>query len=81
MLCFGVQHYTGVKDPEAAEFIARMKLMMKFAEKCGALAVGMDIDHSFDHNGNHDCVLGHDMEPVQSSCFFRGVRRGRGSGI
>jgi len=38
--------------------------MLKFAEKCGALAVGMDIDHSFDHNGNHDCVLGHDMEPV-----------------
>lgn len=33
------------------------------AEKCGALAVGMDIDHAFNANGEYDCVLGMDMRP------------------
>ena len=35
MLCFGVQHFTSTKEPKAVDFIARMKLMMKFADKCG----------------------------------------------
>lgn len=33
------------------------------AEKCGALAVGMDIDHAFNGNGEYDKVLGYDMAP------------------
>lgn len=31
---------------------------IEHAEKCGVLAVGMDIDHAFDSSGNHDNVLG-----------------------
>ncbi len=37
---------------------------LKHAEKEGALAVGMDIDHSFDHRGYNDVCLGMEMEPV-----------------
>lgn len=33
------------------------------AEKCGVLAVGMDIDHAFDAKGNYDRVLGYEMSP------------------
>lgn len=35
MLCFGVQHYTGMDTPEAVTFVARMKQMLKFADQCG----------------------------------------------
>ncbi len=35
MLCFGVQHYTSAKTPEALEMITQMKLMMSYMEKCG----------------------------------------------
>ena len=37
---------------------------LKHAEKEGALAVGMDIDHSFDHKGYNDVCLGMHMTPV-----------------
>lgn len=40
--------------------------MLRFAEANGALAVGMDIDHSFDHRGNTDNVLGMEMKPVST---------------
>lgn len=33
------------------------------AEELGALAVGMDLDHSFDSKGCHDNVLGYPMRP------------------
>ena len=33
------------------------------AQKCGVLAVGMDIDHAFDRKGNYDNVLGYEMSP------------------
>ena len=33
------------------------------AEKCGVLAVGMDIDHAFNSMGEYDSVLGYDMAP------------------
>lgn len=33
------------------------------AEKCGALAVGMDIDHAFNGSGDYDTVLGYEMRP------------------
>lgn len=41
------------------EVISRMEL----AEKLGALAIGMDLDHSFNWKGEHDNVLGQAMRP------------------
>ncbi|MDD2647873.1 MAG: alpha-hydroxy acid oxidase [Eubacteriales bacterium] len=38
--------------------------MLEFAKRSGALAVGMDIDHSFDVRGKPDVVLGLEMKPV-----------------
>ena len=37
---------------------------LRHAERAGALAVGVDIDHSFDRRGMPDHVLGMDMKPV-----------------
>lgn len=34
---------------------------VEYAEKCGALAVGMDIDHAFNRKGEYDTVLGAQM--------------------
>lgn len=34
---------------------------IEHAEKCGVLAVGMDVDHSFGENGKYDNVMGHQM--------------------
>jgi isopentenyl diphosphate isomerase/L-lactate dehydrogenase-like FMN-dependent dehydrogenase len=36
---------------------------IEHAQKCGAFAVGMDLDHAFDSNGRHDVVLGHPVKP------------------
>ena len=36
---------------------------MAHAEKCGVLAVGMDIDHAFNGKGEYDKVLGYEMAP------------------
>lgn len=36
---------------------------LRHAESCGALAVGMDIDHAFNRNGGYDEVAGHAMRP------------------
>ena len=33
------------------------------AEKCGVMAVGMDIDHAFSGKGKYDVVLGMEMRP------------------
>lgn len=43
---------------------------IRCAEKCGALAVGMDIDHMFDHKGNRDVCVGEQME-VKSSAKLK----------
>jgi len=40
--------------------------MLRHAESIGALAVGMDIDHSFDSHGRADNVLGMQMQPVST---------------
>lgn len=40
---------------------------IKHAEKCGALAVGMDIDHAFNSNGQYDTVCGLNMRPKSLS--------------
>lgn len=42
----------------------RVYSLLKCAEEHGALAVGMDIDHSFDNKGHNDLVLGDEMAPV-----------------
>lgn len=34
---------------------------LEHAEKCGAFAVGMDIDHAFNHKGQYDTVIGEPM--------------------
>lgn len=33
------------------------------AEKCGVLAVGIDVDHAFNGSGEYDTVLGYEMRP------------------
>jgi 4-hydroxymandelate oxidase len=40
---------------------SRIYKQIEHAEKCGALAVGIDIDHSFNHKGQFDNVLGDEM--------------------
>lgn len=37
---------------------------IRFAEENGCVAVGMDIDHIFNHNGSYDVVVGETMAPV-----------------
>ncbi|MBE5795368.1 MAG: alpha-hydroxy-acid oxidizing protein [Clostridiales bacterium] len=37
---------------------------IEHAEKSGALAVGMDIDHAFNHNQDYDCIEGMEMRPI-----------------
>ncbi|NLK69580.1 MAG: alpha-hydroxy-acid oxidizing protein [Clostridiaceae bacterium] len=36
---------------------------IEHAERCGVLALGMDVDHSFGGNGKYDVVLGEKMTP------------------
>jgi len=36
---------------------------IEHAEKCGCLAVGMDVDHAFDRKGNYDVVCDLKMKP------------------
>lgn len=38
---------------------------IRHAESYGALAVGMDIDHAFSHNG-YDCIEGMEMRPLST---------------
>lgn len=44
------------------------------AERCGALAVGMDIDHSFSKNGTYDTVFGDPMESKTVDDLRRYIR-------
>ncbi|ABX40512.1 alpha-hydroxy acid oxidase [Lachnoclostridium phytofermentans] len=55
---------TGAKTIKIIKPYADNKIIfrkIKHAQKCGALAVGMDVDHSFSGNGKYDNVLGHPM--------------------
>lgn len=36
---------------------------IEHAERCGVMALGMDVDHSFGGNGKYDIVLGEQMKP------------------
>lgn len=37
---------------------------IRHAERLGLLAVGIDIDHAFSDNGNHDICMGEEMTPM-----------------
>lgn len=57
---------TGAKTIKIIKPYADNGLIMEkiaHAKECGALAVGMDIDHAFNGNGEYDKVLGFDMAP------------------
>ncbi len=43
---------------------ALLRRRLQHAAAHGALAVGIDIDHSFQHNGEHDVVNGLEMQPL-----------------
>jgi 4-hydroxymandelate oxidase len=47
--------------PHADNDVIRRK--MEHAQRCGAMAIGMDIDHAFDSNGRYDDVLGYPVKP------------------
>ena len=36
---------------------------IEHAEKCGCLAVGIDVDHAFNRNGKYDVVFNYEMRP------------------
>ena len=40
---------------------------IEHAVKCGALAVGMDVDHSFSRKGEYDVVVGEEMRPKSTA--------------
>lgn len=40
---------------------------IEHAERCGVMAVGMDIDHAFGANGKYDVVIGEKMKPKSLS--------------
>jgi isopentenyl diphosphate isomerase/L-lactate dehydrogenase-like FMN-dependent dehydrogenase len=48
---------------------------MEQAQSAGALAVGMDLDHSFNGRGQYDCVLGIPMRPRTLADIQSCVRR------
>ncbi len=57
---------TGAKTIKIIKPYADNDLILEkisYAEKCGAFAVGMDIDHAFNNVGEYDNVLGYDMSP------------------
>ncbi|MBQ3880073.1 MAG: alpha-hydroxy-acid oxidizing protein [Oscillospiraceae bacterium] len=45
----------------------KVRAQLAHAVSCGALAVGMDIDHSFSSSGGHDSVFGEEMAPVSKA--------------
>ena len=67
-----IQHLSSI-CPQMIEIIkpyADRDLIYKkiaFAEKCGLLAVGIDIDHPFASDGSPDIVDGHEMAPLRTA--------------
>ena len=52
---------------------------IRCAEQAGAMAVGMDIDHMFDRDGNRDICVGEqmeDMQPFDSAMFVDALFEG-----
>ena len=58
--------------PYADENIIMRKI--EHAEKHGALAVGMDLDHSFSRRGGYDIVQGYEMRPKTQTDILRYTR-------
>ena len=52
----------------------RVVRMLQLAQECGAMAVGIDIDHSFGGSGHPDVVLGDEMKPLTSQELKQLVR-------
>lgn len=52
----------------------KMYSRLAHAKRCGALAVGTDIDHSFSASGGHDNVFGAEMAPVSKAELSELVR-------
>ncbi len=52
----------------------KMYSRLAHAQKCGALAVGTDIDHSFSSSGGHDSVFGAEMAPISKAELAELVR-------
>ncbi|MCL2059410.1 MAG: alpha-hydroxy-acid oxidizing protein [Oscillospiraceae bacterium] len=68
---------TGAKTIKIIKPYADEDLIMKkieHAERHGALAVGMDLDHAFSRRGGYDKVLGHEMRPKSQADIVRYVR-------
>ena len=68
---------TGAKTIKIIKPYADEKLIMRkieHAEKHGALAVGMDLDHSFSKRGGYDKVLGQEMRPKTQADILRYTR-------
>ncbi|MGN1179749.1 MAG: alpha-hydroxy acid oxidase [Suilimivivens sp.] len=57
---------TGAKTIKIIKPYADNKLIferIEHAQKCGVMAVGMDVDHAFNGSGDYDTVLGFEMRP------------------
>ena len=58
--------------PYADENIIQRQI--EHAERCGAIAVGMDVDHAFGRSGGYDSVHGHEMRPKSQTEIRHYVR-------
>ena len=68
---------TGAKTIKIIKPYADEDMIMgkiEHAERCGALAVGMDLDHAFNRRGGYDIVHGHEMRPKTQADLRRYVR-------
>ena len=68
---------TGAKTIKIIKPYADENLIMRkieHAEKCGVIAVGMDLDHAFSKKGGYDTVLGYEMRPKTQADLRRYVR-------
>ena len=52
----------------------KVMAQLRQAEELGAVAVGMDVDHIFDRNGEYDVVFGEAMAP-RAGTTLRGTAR------
>lgn len=69
---------TGAKTIKIIKPYADNELIVEkilHAKECGVLAVGMDIDHAFNGQGEYDKVLGYDMKPKSCEEIQRFVEK------
>ena len=68
---------TGAKTIKIIKPYADENLIMRkieHAEKCGAIAVGMDLDHAFSRRGGYDNISGFEMRPKSQAQIRHYVR-------